>query len=56
MKMIVTNRTTNHDRQVTTGYNSVLPQLAMTFKIETERCYKIFVLINSPSVQNRQLR
>jgi len=36
--------------------NSVLPQLAVTCKIEAECCYKIFVLGDSEVLQNRQLR
>jgi len=36
--------------------NCVLPQLAVTCKIEAECCYKIFVLGDSEVFRNRQLR
>ncbi|MCZ2129677.1 MAG: hypothetical protein LC109_05355 [Bacteroidia bacterium] len=40
----------------TTGYNSVLPQLAVTCKIEAECSYQTFVLFDSEVLRNRQLR
>jgi len=40
----------------TTGYNSVLPQLEVTCKIETDCYYQIFVQVDSEVLQNRQLR
>ena len=36
--------------------NSVLPQLAVTCKIETKCYYQTFVLVNSVVLRNRQLR
>jgi hypothetical protein len=36
--------------------NSVLPQLAVTCKIEAECSYQTFVLVDSEVLQNRQLR
>jgi hypothetical protein len=36
--------------------NSVLPQLAVTFKIEAECYYQTFVHFESVVLQNRQLR
>jgi hypothetical protein len=38
---------TNHDRQESTGGNSVLPQLAVTCKIEAECFYQTFVQVDS---------
>jgi hypothetical protein len=40
----------------TTGYNSVLPQLAVTCKIEAECSYQTFVQVDSEVLRNRQLR
>lgn len=40
----------------TPAANNVLPQLAVTCKIEAECCYKIFVLGDSEVLQNRQPR
>ena len=56
MKMRATNRTTNHGRQRSTGGNSVLPQLAVTCKIEAECSYQTFVQVDSEVLRNRQLR
>jgi hypothetical protein len=39
-----------------TGGNSVLPQLAVTCKIEAECSYQAFVLSDSEVLRNRQLR
>ena len=36
--------------------NSVLPQLAVTCKIETECSYQTFVQVDSEVLRNRQLR
>lgn len=36
--------------------NSVLPQLAVTCKIETVCCYQTFVQVDSEVLRNRQLR
>ena len=36
--------------------NSVLPQLAVTFKIEAECSYQTFVQVDSEVLRNRQLR
>lgn len=38
------------------AYNSVLPQLAVTFKIEAECYYQTFVQVDSEVLRNRQLR
>jgi len=38
------------------AYNSVLPQLAVTCKIEAECSYQTFVLVDSEVLRNRQLR
>jgi hypothetical protein len=43
-------------RTRTTGYNSVLPQLAVTCKIEAECSYQTFVQVDSEVLPNRQLR
>ncbi len=43
-------------RTRTTGYNSVLPQLAVTCKIEDECYYQTLVLGDSEVLRNRQLR
>ena len=43
-------------RTRTTGYNSVLPQLAVTCKIEAECSYQTFVQVDSEVLRNRQLR
>jgi hypothetical protein len=56
MKMTATNRPTNHGRQGSTGGNSVLPQLAVTCKIEAECYYQTFVQVDSVVLRNRQLR
>ena len=40
----------------TTGYNSVLPQLAVTCKIEAECSYQTFVQVDNEVLRNRQLR
>ena len=56
MKTTATNRPTNHGRQRSTGGNSVLPQLAVTCKIEAECSYQSFVQIDSEVLLNRQLR
>ena len=56
MKMTATNRPTNHGRQGSTGGNSVLPQLAVTCKIEAECSYQTFVQVDSEVLRNRQLR
>ena len=40
----------------TPAANSVLPQLAVTFKIEAEWSYQTFVLGDSEVLRNRQLR
>ena|SRR5690606_16295502 len=40
----------------TPAANSVLPQLAVTCKIETECSYQTFVQVDSEVLQNRQLR
>jgi hypothetical protein len=39
-----------------TAYNSVLPQLAVTCKIEAECSYQTFVQADSEVPRNRQLR
>ena len=56
MNMTATNRQSNHDRQGSTGGNSVLPQLAVTCKIEAACSYQTFVLGDSEVLRNRQLR
>ena len=56
MKNLATNRPTNYGRQGSTGGNSVLPQLAVTCKIEAECSYQTFVQIDSVVLLNRQLR
>jgi hypothetical protein len=56
MKNEATNRPTNHGRQGSTGGNSVLPQLAVTCKIEAECYYQTFVQVDSEVLRNRQLR
>ena len=56
MKNEAINRPTNHGRQGSTGGNSVLPQLAVTYKIEAECYYQTFVLVDSAVLRNRQLR
>ena len=38
------------------AYNSVLPQLAVTCKIEAECSYQAFVQVDSEVLRNRQLR
>jgi len=38
------------------AYNSVLPQLAVTSKIEAECSYQTFVQVDSEVLRNRQLR
>jgi hypothetical protein len=38
------------------AYNSVLPQLAVTYKIEAECSYQIFVQVDSEVLRNRQRR
>lgn len=38
------------------AYNSVLPQLAVTCKIEAECYYQTFVQVDSVVLRNRQLR
>jgi hypothetical protein len=38
-----------------TGHNSVLPQLAVTYKIEAEYSYQTFVQVDSVVPRNRQL-
>lgn len=38
------------------AYNSVLPQLAVTCKIEAECYYQTFVQVDSEVLRNRQLR
>ncbi len=43
------------NRRKTTG-NSVLPQLAVTCKIESECSYQTFVLGDSEVLLNRELR
>jgi hypothetical protein len=40
----------------TPAANSVLPQLAVTCKIEAERSYQTFVQVDSEVLRNRQLR
>jgi len=45
-----------HGGQESTGYNSVLPQLAVTCKIEAECSYQTFVLGDNVVLRNRQLR
>ena len=45
-----------HDRQGSTGGNSVLPQLAVTCKIEAECYYQTFVQVDLEVLRNRQLR
>ena len=40
----------------TPAANSVLPQLAVTCKIEAECSYQTFVLVDSEVLRNRQLR
>jgi hypothetical protein len=42
--------------EITTGYNSVLPQLAVTCKIEAKCYYQTFVQVESEVLRNRQLR
>lgn len=39
-----------------TTANSVLPQLAMTCKIQAECSYQTFVQVDSEVLRNRQLR
>ena len=56
MKTTATNIPTNHGRQGSTGGNSVLPQLAVTCKIEAECSYQTFVQVDSEVLRNRQLR
>jgi len=56
MKNEATYRPTNHVSQRSTGGNSVLPQLAVTCKIEAECYYQTFVLGDSEVLRNRQLR
>jgi len=56
MKMTTTNRQTNHYRQGSTGGNSVLPQLAVTCKIEAKCSYQTFMQFDSEVLRNRQLR
>jgi len=38
------------------SFNSVLPQLAVTYKIEAECCYQTFVQVDSEVLRNRQMR
>jgi len=45
-----------HERQKSTGHNSVLPQLAVTCKIEAECSYQTFVQVDNKVLRNRQLR
>ena len=40
----------------TPAANSVLPQLAVTCKIEAECSYQTFVQVDSEALRNRQLR
>jgi ABC-type antimicrobial peptide transport system ATPase subunit len=40
----------------TPGHNNVLPQLAMTCKLEAECSYQTFVQVDSVVLRNRQLR
>jgi len=42
--------------EITTGYNSVLPQLAVMCKIEAKCYYQTFVQVVSEVLRNRQLR
>jgi hypothetical protein len=56
MKMTATNRLTNHGRQGSTGGNSVLPQMAVTYKIEAECYYQTSVQVDSLVLRNRHLR
>jgi hypothetical protein len=39
-----------------TGYNSVLPQLAVTYKIEVECSYQTFVQVDSEVLRHPPLR
>ena len=45
-----------HGGQESTGYNSVLPQLAVTCKIEAECSYQTFVQVDSVVLRNPPLR
>ena len=42
--------------EIKTLHNSVLPQLAVTCKIEAECSYQTFVQVDSEVLRNRQLR
>jgi len=47
---------TNRPIEITPATNNVLPQLAVTCKIEAECYYQTFVQVDSEELQNRQLR
>ena len=51
-----TNDRTTIDQEEQRRHNSVLPQLAVTCKIEAECYYQTFVLLDSEVLRNRQLR
>lgn len=53
---VVSKPLTNHGRQGSTGGNSVLPQLAVTCKIEAECNYQTFVPGDSEVLRMRPLR
>ena len=48
--------TANKRQTKCTAGNSVLPQLAVTCKIETKCYYQTFVQVDSAVLRNRQLR
>ena len=45
-----------HERQKSTGHNSVLPQLAVTCKIEAECSYQTIVQVDNEVLRNPPLR
>ncbi len=47
---------TGMNREEARTGNSVLPQLAVTCKIEAECTYQTFVQVDSEALRNRQLR